>query len=137
MTEKKLYMLWGVLFILCAALGFIPEPEGLLKALLVLVSILFFVPGGWLLYLAVKSRNAESFLHIRLISMVSLGGTLVLLVLNFLSAAATEAAGSFLYGLLVVVSSPMVCSQYWVVSLFLWACLLTASISFAKKVPAA
>ena len=43
MTEKKLYMLWGVLFILCAALGFIPEPEGLLKALLVLVSILFFV----------------------------------------------------------------------------------------------
>lgn len=133
MTEKKLYFLWGALFILCAALGFIPEPQGFLKVLLVLVSTLFFIPGFWLLYRAVISGNTEAIGHIRLISLVSLGGTLVFLIFNFLSAAASEAAGSFLYSLLVIVSTPMVCSQYWVLSLFLWAFLLTASISLSKK----
>lgn len=133
MTEKKLYFLWGALFILCAALGFIPEPQGFLKVLLVLVSTLFFIPGFWLLYRAVISGKTEAVGHIRLISLVSLGGTLVFLVLNFLSAAASEATGSFLYSLLVIVSTPMVCSQYWVLSLFLWAFLLTASISLSKK----
>ena len=133
MTEKKLFILWGALFILCAALGFIPEPQGFLKVLLVLVSVLFFVPGFWLLYRAFTSGNAEVAGYIRLISLVSLGGTLVFLVLNFLSAAATNAAGSFLYSLLVIVSSPMVCSQYWVLSLFLWAFLLIASFSLSKK----
>lgn len=133
MTEKKLYILWGALFILCAALGFIPEPQGFLKVLLVLVSVLFFVPGFWLLYRAFTSGNTEVAGYIRLISLVSLGGTLVFLVLNFLSAAATNAAGSFLYSLLVIVSSPMVCSQYWVLSLFLWAFLLIASFSLSKK----
>lgn len=132
MTEKKLYILWGALFILCAALGFIPEPQGLLKVLLVLAAIGFFVPGFWLLYRAVTSGNTEAIGHIRLISLASLGGTLIFLVLNFLSAAASEAAGSFLYSLLVIVSSPMVCSQYWVLSLFLWAFLLAASISLSK-----
>ena len=133
MTEKKLYILWGALFILCAALGFIPEPQGFLKVLLVLVSVLFFVPGFWLLYRAFTSGNTEVAGYIRLISLVSLGGTLVFLVLNFLSAAATNAAGRFLYSLLVIVSSPMVCSQYWVLSLFLWAFLLIASFSLSKK----
>jgi hypothetical protein len=59
--------------------------------------------------------------------------TLVLLVLNFRSGNASDAAGDFLYGLLVVLSAPMVCSQYWFIPLFLWACLLMTSLSIQKK----
>jgi hypothetical protein len=71
---------------------------------------------------------------IRNISAASLILTLLLLVANFASVGASVAVGDFLYGLLVVVSAPMVCSQFWVVSLFLWACLLMVSISFLKKI---
>lgn len=133
MNNKKLYTLWGVLFILCALLGFIPQPVGLMKALLVLLSILFFVPGCILLYRAAKSGDLQRISLIRTLSLISLGATLVLLVLNFLSASASDAAGSFLYGLLVVISAPMICSQYWIVSLFLWACLLMTSQTLFKK----
>jgi len=33
-----------------------------------------------------------------------------------------------LHIMLVIVSSPMVCSGNWALSLFLWACLLVASL---------
>ena len=39
-----------------------------------------------------------------------------------------------MFGVLIVVSSPMVCSGYWALSLFLWACLLMVSHSLVKKV---
>ena len=42
MKNKHLFWIWGGLFILCALLGFIPQPEGFLKGLLILVSIAFF-----------------------------------------------------------------------------------------------
>ena len=42
--------------------------------------------------------------------------------------------GNALFGVLIVVSSPMVCSGYWALSLFLWACLLMVSHSLVKKV---
>lgn len=133
MNNKTLYTVWGILFILCALLGFIPQPEGLLKAFLVLLSIVFFVPGSILLYRAVKTGDNQCISLIRMLSLISLGATLVLLVLNFLSASAPEAAGDFLYGLLVVISAPMICSQYWIISLFLWACLLMTCQSLIKK----
>ncbi len=126
MKNKTLYLIWGGLFILCGLLGFIPEPVGFLKGLLVALSVIFFVPGWVLLY----RGQARA---VRNLSAVSLAVTLFLLVLNFLSGRAVQAAGEFLYGLLVFFSSPMICSQYWVLSLFLWACLLMTGISNLKK----
>ena len=38
-----------------------------------------------------------------------------------------------LFAVLIVVSSPMVCSGYWALSLFLWACLLIVSHSLLRK----
>ena len=70
---------------------------------------------------------------VRNLSAISLGVTLFLLVLNFLSGKASDAMGEFLYGLLTMLSAPMVCSQYWLLSLFLWACLLMTAISFREK----
>ena len=56
------------------------------------------------------------------------------MVLNVLSAMGTVTMGNALFGVLIVVSSPMVCSGYWALSLFLWACLLMVSHSMVKKV---
>ena len=43
MREKILYASWGCLYILCVGLGTIQEPAGFGKAVLVAISLLFFV----------------------------------------------------------------------------------------------
>ena len=128
MKNKTLFTLWGGLFIVCAGLGFIPEPAGMLRLLLTGVSFLFFLPPAVLLYRAKKDKEDALRKLIRNLSALSLGLTLVLLILNFLTAFGTEAAGVMLYAMLVMVSSPMICSGYWALSLFLWACLLMGSL---------
>ena len=133
MSKKTLYFIWGGLFIFCGLLGFIPQPEGIVKVLMVVSSLVFFVPGGILLYLGKKEQDYGTMCIVRNLSIISLAVTLFLLVLNFLSGKASAAMGDFLYGLLTMLSAPMVCSQYWFLPLFLWACLLMTAISFRKK----
>ena len=124
MQKKYLFALWGVLFILCAALGFVPEPQGMLKYVMTAASVLFFLPPALLLY----RSDRETALLVRNLSALSLGVTLVTLVLNFVLAVSSETLGNILHYILVVVSCPMICSGYWALSLFLWACLLMASL---------
>lgn len=133
MKEKSLYGIWLFLFILCAGLGFIPEPEGFGKAILVILSILFFVPGAILLVNAIRAENRKTVLLIRKLSITSLVLTLALLVANLFSVNASKVIGDILYGLLAVISAPMLCGQYWFLSLFLWACLLTGSFTRPAK----
>ena len=57
MNQKILSALWGGLFIVCAGLGFIPEPEGSLQILLTVLSLLFFLPPALLLYHAVRKQD--------------------------------------------------------------------------------
>ncbi len=125
MRKKLLFVLWGVLFILCAGLGFVPEQTGLMTA----VSLLFFLPPALLLW----NGNRNTALLIRNLSMLSLGITLVTLILNFVLAVSSETMGNILHAVLTVVSAPMICSGYWVLSLFLWACLLMVSLRNLKK----
>lgn len=127
MTKQKLYIAWGVLFVLCAGCGFIPNPKGLTYAALFILALLFFIPPMILTYKAIKGGDIAELKRIRLISLIWLGLTLVMLALNFLSVSFTAAAGKFVYWLLIVLSSPMVCGQVWVISIFLWGCLLSAS----------
>lgn len=133
MKDSKLYTLWGAAYILCGLLGFIREPNGFVMAVLVLLAAGFFVPGAILLYRGYKENNSLKIKTIRNISLIWLGMTLVLLVANFLTAGATELAGDLLYGFLVILTAPMCCGQFWILSLFLWACLLMASLSCLKK----
>ncbi len=128
MKRKLVYGLWGCLYILCVGLGFVPNPQGYGKILLTLTSLIFFLPGAYLVYDAYRTQNRKALVPIRWISGLSLTLTLVLLILNFLSVSWSRAAGKVLYELLVLVSAPMVCSQHWVLSLFLWACMLMASL---------
>ena len=119
MTKKLYYGLWAGLFILCAGLSFIPEPAGFLKFCMTALSILFFLPPALLLYFAGKQDDRLTVKLIRNLSAASLGLTLVLLIANFMSLMASEILGNILYTVLLIVSSPMVCSGYWVLSLFL------------------
>ena len=133
MTKKKLYIFWGGMFVICAALGFIPAPKGAAYWSMFLFSLIFFVPPTILLYKAIKGSDRKELRRIRTISLISLGLTLLALMLNFLSVDATAAAGTAVYYILIVVSSPMICGQIWVLSLFLWGCLLTASWQNLRK----
>ena len=128
MNKKMLFVFWGILFVLCAGLGFIPEPQGGWKGLMTGASLLFFLPPFLLLYRGDRDTAAL----IRNLSALSLGVTLVTLILNFILAVSSETLGNILHYILVVVSAPMICSGYWVLSLFLWACLLMASLKKTK-----
>lgn len=133
MISKLLFALWGILFSLCAGLGFIPEPQGLMASVLTVLSLLSFLPPCLLLYLAVRNGNRRDILLIRNLSALSLGLTLAALIANFLTAFSSEAVGQIFYHILIIVSSPMVCSGHWAMSLFLWACLLTVSLRQGKR----
>ena len=137
MSRKMLLALWGGLFILCAGLGFIPgfsqNVSAGAQAVLTVLSLLFFAPPAWLLYSAKKQKDIDTLKLVRGISALSLGLTLLALVMNVLSATGTVTMGNALFAVLIVVSSPMVCSGYWALSLFLWACLLLIAHSMLRK----
>ena len=133
MSTKSLYSLWGSMFIICAGLGFIPRSDGAVRIVCTTLSVLFFLPPAVLLVQA--GRQGDRFIPalIRNLCIASLGLTLALLVLSFTSAMQAQWLGDLLHGLLVILSCPMICSGYWVLSLFLWSCLLMASLKLLKK----
>lgn len=127
MNRQFLLTLWGSMFTACAVLGFIPESDGIGRAVLVLVALAFFVPPALLLWLCARTGDRATAALVRNLAAASLGLTCLLLVANFLSLFGSETLGRVLYVILVAVSTPMCCGQYWVMSLFAWACLLFAA----------
>lgn len=137
MKKQHLFALWGGLFLLCAALGFIPQPGTALQILMTIFSIVFFLPGALLLRLSHTSGDRTIAVLVRNFSAASLILTAVLLILNFLSVLAPALLGNILHGMLVVVSTPMICSGYWVLSMFLWASLMICALKLLRHNPAA
>ena len=133
MNKKLSFTLWGVLFAICAGLGFVPEPGIALKVLMGLLTFGFFGVGGWILWQAGKRKDYATVSLIRSLSLASLVVTSVMLVANFLSVFTSEWLGNILYYMLVIVSSPMLCAPSWAVSLFLWACLMVVSQKIMKN----
>ena len=132
MKQSYLFALWGGSFILCAALGFLPTPSAAMQILMTVLSVAFFAPPAVLLYRAGKGGDRATALLIRNLSAASLALTAVLLIATFLTVLAPAWLGSILHVLLAVLSTPMLCSGYWILSLFLWACLLMASTNLLK-----
>ena len=128
MKNRFLFALWGAMFILCAGLGFIPEPAGVLRVLLTGLSILFFLPPAVLVWKGRREKDRQTLMLVRNLSIVSLSLSVLLIIANFLTVFRSELLGDILHGVLVVVSSPMICSGHWAMSLFFWACLLIASL---------
>ena len=128
--ELILYAVWLCLYILCVGLGTVGRMEGIGKVFFILTSLIFFIPGSMLLVMGIRDKNKKAILRVRVIAICSLTLTVVLFCVNIVAAAAGLVSPA-LHDLLNLVSAPMFCSQYWVISLFGWACLLSAS--FMKK----
>ena len=136
MMEKRkellLYAGWICLYILCVGLGTVGNMEGVGKVFFVLTSLIFFLPGAWLLGMGIKNKNRKTVLRVRIIAICSLALTVIVFCAN-VAAAAAGTVSPFLNDLLNLVSAPIFCSQYWILSLFCWACLLSASFMKIEK----
>ena len=133
MKNSVLFAVWAVLYVICTLLGLVPMDGGFGRALTVFLSILFFLPGGMLVYRGVKGKNAKLLRAVRIISVTSLALTLILLVASFLSVLASQTTGNLIHVFLTLVSTPMICIGNWFISLFLWACLLMSTLVFQKR----
>jgi hypothetical protein len=127
------YILWAFAYVACGLLGFLPPTNTAILILLVLAGILFFVPPTLLLIRAVKDRNRRVVSLIRTLSFSWLVCALILIVSNILSVGASAVTGTILYYTLILLASPMVCGQIWVLSLFLMACLMITSHQQLRK----
>ena len=132
MKESRLYLIWGALFIVCAGFGFILRPGNAMTALMVSLSAAFFVPPSVLLYGDWKGGKKTNIRRVRNLSIASLSLTLIAIIANVLSVYASKTVGDILHGFWVIVSAPMVCSRFGVVSVFAWACLLMTSLKLLK-----
>ena len=133
MNKKLLFIIWGGLFVICAALGFVSQPGMALKILMHLLSFGFFGLGGWILWQAKEQEDTDALMLIRALSAASLVMSMMLLVINFLSVFSTLWVGNLLHHMLVIVSAPMFCAPSWATSLFLWACLMVVSHNILTK----
>ena len=132
MSYPILYTLWAAMFLLTAALGLLfPQETGLGRWVLTAVSAIFFVPPWMILYRAKQESDRSQIRLVRYLSLASIVLTALLLVLNLRSADLSEAMGRALNTALAVVSAPMLCSQFFVLPIFLWGCLLADT--FRKK----
>ncbi len=130
-TNRQLAIAWGALYGLCAIFSLIPSPNSLVQAVRFLMALGMFLPAGILLYRSIRWNNARFKKRIRIVCVAWLGTAAVLLMLNFASADWPENLGNFLHYALLILCSPIGCTQYWMLSVFLWACLLYAS--FLKR----
>ena len=137
MKTRHWYWIWGAMFIVCAALGFLRQEQESPGWWYTAVSVLFFLPPAVILLRSRKEGDIRSLKILRYLAGASLGITALGLVLNFLSVRWGEAAGDILHSILAVVSTPMMASGFWALSLFLWACLWVASGSRSKQAPPA
>lgn len=130
---QTLYYIWGGLFALTAVLGLLfpnVEHEAALAALMA-VSVGFFVPP-WLILEKAKGENR--LFHVRLLrylAIASLTATLVFLCAGILSVRYDQAVGDLLHIMMTILCAPLVCSNFYVVPMFLWATLLVGS--FGRK----
>ena len=122
--EGILYGLWILMYIGAVLLSLVDVPVGTKPIFLWIYGCLFFVPGGFLVAWALMENSKPKLRRLRLISGISLGLTLVLLVANFMSAAGSAQLGRILNSFLILVSAPMLITYNWAISLFLWACIM-------------
>ena len=128
MDNGILLALWGGMYIICCVLGFVSPADSFSRVFMTVLSVLFFLPPGLMVWQAKKKSDRKTLRLVRRISLICQGLTTVTLVGNFLSVlASTELVGTLLHWLLALVSVPMLCSNAWILSLFGWACLLFAS----------
>ena len=132
-NTKKLWIIWAIAYVICTVCAFFSASNDAASGLFLLLSLGFFVPPAVLIYKGVTKKWPKILRVIRNLSIISLASTLVMILLNFVSIQLSEAWGVALYWMLIVVSTPMICSQVWAVGLFGWAVLLFTCLNYLKK----
>ncbi len=133
-TRTLLYkILWAGMFIVCAVLGFVSQPDTASSIIMKILGLLFFLPPALLLAESWKTRCVSELKRLRLVAILSLSVSFVLMIANFLSVLGPEWLGDVLYWTLAVVGTPMACLQGPVVSLLAWAVLLFAAMEGLKE----
>lgn len=133
MKKRTLYALWAAAYILCAGLGFLPERARVVQSAMTLLSVLFFIPPMLLLHFAGQKRDQYTLCLIRNLSALSLGLTVLFLILSFVTVFSSPFIITLLHCVLTMVSAPMFCCGSWALSLFLWACVAIRSVQLLKK----
>ena len=128
--KKKviLWSAWGLMYVLCVPFSYINEPTPTQSVALLLLGLIFFIPGAILLIDGLRHKDKKTLLQLRWISALSLGLTFLFLIGNVFSALGSDALGDTMYGFLALVSVPMLCCRQWALSMLLWALLLFATI---------
>ena len=128
--KKKimLWSIWGVLYIVCVPFSYVAKPTETQQFGMLLLGLLFFLPGALLLIDAIRFEDKKTLRLLRWISALSLGLTCLLLIANVASVLGSQALGDALYGFLALVSVPMLCCRQWALSMMLWAIILFSTI---------
>ena len=128
--KKKiiLWSIWAALYVICVPFGYVNEPTATQALGMLLLGLIFFIPGAILLIDALRNEDKKTLLILRWVSGCSLGLTLIFLVANVFSALGSASLGDTLYGFLALVSVPMLCCRQWALSLLLWAIIFFATI---------
>ena len=135
-NTMKLWISWAAAYVICTIGGLIPTGEGSSVGLfLMLLGLAFFIPPALLIRYVVMKKRRTPLLYVRNISIISLGVTLLMIILNMATYEAPEALQLIMSWLLALVYAPMGClpEQIWFVSLFGWACVLMASLQYLKN----
>ena len=132
MRKTVLHIFWAAGFILCACLGFIQERTADVQALFTALSVVSFLPPALCLYFAHQESDRKEARLVRNLSALSLGLTLLGLLLAILTAPKGGALASAVDLFLSIVSAPMYCGSSWAVSLFFWACLLLTGAKYGS-----
>lgn len=133
MRYSTLYALWGAMFLLCAGLGMIPDPQGVGYGACLVCGLAFFAPPMVLVQKARKEKQKKHLVFVRDAALLSLGLTVLAFAVNVFSAFGSDLMGKLLHVLLAVVSTPMFCTQIWVLSLLGWGVLLMSAREYMKE----
>lgn len=132
MDYKGLLGLWLGLYVLTAVLGaFLPGAGGWLHGLMMVLSVVFFLPPVLILHRAKQEGNAHYLRLVRLLSILALVLATGFLCLAIWTAQSPAALQATVHILTAILTAPMVCSGFYALPLFLWAVLLM--LSFQKK----
>ncbi len=128
---KLLYLLWAVMFVVTAVLGFLyPSVKAPAERFpLQLAAGAFFLPPWAILTKAKVQENVKHVHLVRNLTVLSLAATVALLCANMMSVGMSEQVGNALHAALTIVSAPLVCSNFYLMPLFLWGTLLMGSLS--------
>ena len=118
------YGVWIVFYIVAVLLSLLNAPGVLVR----IYSILFFVPGVLLAVWAAKEKNKKQIKRLRTICITSLVLTTVMLVVSFLTVNAASQTTRIVNSIFIILSEPLWISPSWVLSVFLWACVLMITV---------